>query len=242
MIDNQSLNHLKITPGNLELFLSYVKYCINHKKKSYCIPLNLTKYETAKKDQKLKNVILEANFIIADGIPISWLSRRLGVKGVSRITGIELAEAILMQSNKKKWKIFLLGAKPDNIKKAQAFLRKKFNDPIIVGAVDGYFNNKKLAEIIIQINKRKPDLLFLGLGMPQKEYFIQDYFDKINATFCLPVGGAFDVWAQSKKRSPKLVQKVGLEWLQRSFYNRKKAKSIMYYGVSFLKDLIFLGR
>jgi exopolysaccharide biosynthesis WecB/TagA/CpsF family protein len=77
------------------------------------------------------------------------------------------------------------------------------------------------------------------MGMPQKEYFIQDHFLEINSSFWLPVGGAFDIWAQTKRRADPLIQKLGLEWLQRSLYDRSKAINIMKYGFEFLKDFLF---
>lgn len=239
MIKSFPLGHVKITPGSLDDFLYYVQHCIEFGTKSYCIPLNLTKYEVSKKDQKLRNVIHSADIVIADGIPINWLSHRLGYGDVCRVNGIELAESILAQSKKKSWKIYLLGSHAENLEAAVNNLNKKFDNPIIIGAHDGYFGNEGLEEVLENINSLKPDFLFLGLGMPQKEYFIHDYFNDVEATYWLPVGGAFDIWAHTKKRSPSIIQKMGLEWLQRSFYNKEKAKNILKYGFSFTKDFLF---
>lgn len=238
MIDNLPLGHLKISQGDLESFISYVQHCIENGKKSYCIPIHITKYEMSKKDLKLKEVINNAGIVIADGIPINWLSRRMGYKNVCRVTGIEFGEAILSLSDEKKWRIYLLGARQENLEKAVKNIKKKFRDPFVIGAHDGYFSSEQLEKIIKEINSLKPDILFLGLGMPQKEYFIHDHFNKITATFWLPVGGGFDIWADTKKRSPLVIQKLGLEWVQRSFYNKKKAQSVFKYGLPFLKDLI----
>jgi len=206
------------------------------------VPLNLTKYELSKRDEKLKRVIKSANIVVADGISLNWFSRRLGYKGVYHVTGIEFAEAILAQSTNHNWKIYLFGAHADKIEKALDYINKNFSGSNIVGAHDGYFNPSDLDKIIDNINSLEPDILFLGLGMPQKEYFIYDNFNRIEATFWLPVGGAFDIWAQVKKRSPAILQKIGLEWMQRSFYNKNKAKNVFNYGFSFLKDFLFYRR
>ncbi len=239
MINNLPLDHLKISQGNLESFIPYVQHCIENVKKSYCMPIHITKYELSKKDTKLRGVINNADVVIADGMPINWLSRRMGYKNVCRVTGIEFAESILALADIKKWRIYFLGARQENLEKAVDNIKEKFNDPLIIGAHDGYFSSEELEKIIKEINSLKPDILFLGLGMPQKEYFIHDHYNEITATFWLPVGGAFDIWAGTKKRSPLIIQKLGLEWLQRSFYNKEKAQSVFKYGLPFLKKLIF---
>ena len=63
-----------------------------------------------------------------------------------------------------------------------------------------------------EINRLKTNILFLGMGMPQKEYFISDYFNRLDVQFCIAVGGAFDVWAGIKKRTPPLID-PGRQWL-----------------------------
>jgi len=232
------LGHLKISLGDIPLFLSHVTDCIQNKKKSYCIPLHMTKYELSKSDAKLKNVIRSADLVLADGAPIRWFCRRLGYKNVHHVTGIEFAEAILKHSRENGWSLFFLGARPQNLEKALRNVNSEFNHPNIVGSRDGYFESEELLVVIEEINSLKPDILFLGLGMPQKEYFIHDYLDKIDATFLLPVGGAFDIWAKVKKRSPVVLQRLGLEWVQRSLYDRNKAKNVFTYGFSFFKDFL----
>ena len=239
MITHYPLGHLKISGGGLSLFLSYLKNRIRENEKSYCIPLHITKYELSKADRKLKNVINSADIVIADGAPIPWFCRRLGYKSVYHVTGVEFAEAILKHSRENDWRIFLLGAHPRNLEKALTNIKSQFNDPQVVGSRNGYFSPDELSEVIEEINSLKPDILFLGLGMPQKEYFVHDHFDKVNATFWLPVGGAFDIWAKVKNRSPVIIQRMGLEWLQRSLYNKDKAKNVFTYGFSFFKDFLF---
>lgn len=237
MIETQPLAHLKISAGNIEDMISYVEDRISLGQRTYCIPLNLTKYVYSKKDAKLREAINSANLVISDGVPIVWLSKRLGYKNVHRITGIDLAESIISRSKSKGWKLFFFGASPKNLEQAVLNLNKRFEGPEIVGFRDGYFKEDETCGIIDQINASKPDILFLGLGMPQKEYFIHNYSGSLNAAFCLTVGGAIDVWAGVKQRTPKMIQSLGLEWLYRSIYDKSKAINILRYSLIFLKDL-----
>jgi N-acetylglucosaminyldiphosphoundecaprenol N-acetyl-beta-D-mannosaminyltransferase len=239
MMQNLPLGHLKITTGDREGFVDWVGEVIRKKGKDFCVPLNLSKYVASKDDAKLRRVIRTAGLVIADGAPVCWLGRRLGYGDVRRVTGIELAEALLAQSRRRGWRIFLLGAAPAHLERAIGYLAREFDRPGIVGAHHGYFAPGDIEHLTAEINELNPDILLLGLGMPQKEYFIDDHLEEIGAHFWLPVGGAFDIWAQTKKRSNALVQKLGLEWLQRSLYNRSKALSVFRYGFVFLKDFLF---
>jgi len=219
--------------------MTYVASRIDDNQKSYVMPLNLSKYIVSKKDFKLRKSILSADLVISDGVPIVWLSRRLGYCDVSRITGIDLAEAMLSLSKKQGWRIFLLGGSAINLNRVINNLNERFSDPCVVGYHHGYFPESDIHKVIDVINGSDSDILLLGLGMPQKEYLIHDYLHRIEVRFCLPVGGAFDVWAGVKGRTPQVLQRMGVEWLYRSIYDRTRALCIARYGLPFLRDLLF---
>lgn len=212
---------------------------ISNREKAYCIPINLTKYIKSKKDAKLTRSINNAKLVIADGVPIKWLGKRAGMSDIHRVTGVDLSEQLLAMAKEKGWKLYFLGASPDNLVRAKERVKERFNDPDFAGARDGYFKEEDVAGIIDDINASKADILFLGLGMPQKEYFLDDYHQQIDVPFCITVGGAIDIWADAKKRTPKLIQAIGLEWFVRSMYDISKAKNILKYGGLFLKELVF---
>lgn len=238
MISNLPLGHLKVSAGDAGEVIDFIRKRISENKKTYCIPLNLTKYVMSKRDPKLKEVINSADLITPDGISIVWLSRRAGYRDVYRVPGIDLAEKILSRSKEEGWRFFFLGASSENVNTTIKNVSERFNDPHIAGFHHGYFREYEVEKLIELINSSNSDILLLGLGLPQKEYFIHDYFDKINVKFCLAVGGAFDVWAGVKKRTPSLIQKIGLEWLFRSFYDKNKMLNIVRYGLIFLKDFV----
>ncbi len=239
MIQNLPLGHLKISTGDVDDIMKYMIHNISEKKKFYCMPLNLTKYVLSKTDLKLRKTILSADLVLSDGISIVWLSRRAGYKDVFRLTGVDFAEKIVSRSTQYNWKLFFLGATEENLGKAIHKLKERFGKINLVGFHHGYFKKNEVEDIINYINHTEADILFIALGFPQREYFINEYFEKINAKFSLPVGGTFDIWADAKKRSPQIIQNIGLEWLYRSFYDTNKAKLIVKYSLIFLNDLIF---
>ena len=236
---NHRLHHLKVTSGSLHNILDRIALDISEGRNSYCIPINLTKYVVSKRDQKLTQSINNADLVIADGVPIRWLGKRAGLKNVHRVTGVDLSERLLAVAKDRGWSLYFLGASPKNLGQALEQVKRRFNDPLIAGARDGYFGEDDVPAIIQEINDCKPDILFLGLGMPQKEYFLHDHHNQLDVPFCITVGGAIDIWAEAKMRTPRMIQQLGLEWFVRSIYDVSKAKNIIRYGGAFLKELVF---
>jgi len=70
----------------------------------------------------------------------------------------------------------------------------------IIGSHHGYYSSGEEHLLIDEIASKNPDILFLALGLPQKEYFVNDHGKKLNASVILPVGGGFDVYSGEKKR------------------------------------------
>ena len=101
--------------------------------------------------------------------------------------------------------------------------RKQHPKIKIAGSRDGYFKKDEEDSIVREIASASPDILLVALGLPQKEYFIDDHGSSLNSSVILPVGGAFDIYAGVKKRAPFWVQKLGIEWLWRSIYDRSRA-------------------
>ncbi len=237
-MNSYELGHVRITGGREQDILRDIAEGIRSGKKRYCMPMNLTKYVMSKQDAKLREVVTAADYVIADGVPIVWLSRRARIKDVHRITGVDLAESILSVAARKQWGLFLLGASPGNLLEATNRLVEGFPGLNILGTQDGYFEPSDVPKILERINNCRPDVLLLGLGLPQKEYFVHDHLAKLDVGLCLPVGGAFDIWAGAKQRTPPVLQKLGFEWLYRSLFDLSRAKLVLTYGARFAKDLV----
>lgn len=233
------IGHVKITPGRMDEIAEQVASVVSNRRKASCIPLNLSKYVMAKRDPVLCEAICGADLVIADGLPITWLAKRAHCPGVVRVTGIDLAERLLEMSPARGWRIYFLGAKPELLERAVAAAKERCPGLEVAGARDGYFSPEDEESVVRAINDTSPDILLLGLGLPQKEYFVHRHFDTLNARFTVTVGGAFDIWAGAKRRTPRGIQKVGLEWAYRSMFDLSRAKLILRYGSVFARDLLF---
>lgn len=176
-----------------------------------------------------------------------FFGRGLGIELPTRINGTDLMEKLIEVSDKKGFSIYLLGAKQDVIVKCVDSFRKKYQNVKIVGYRNGYFKENEIDELIFNINKSNPDILFIGLPTPLKELFAYKNRDKLRVPIVQGVGGSFDVLAGIIERAPKWMQNYGLEWLYRVLqeprrlfwrYFSTNIKFIMIYIKFFLYKLI----
>jgi len=77
---------------------------------------------------------------------------------------------------------------------------------------------EKNIKLVNEVQNAKPDILFLALGSPRQEIWLSKYKDQIGAKINIGVGAVFDFYSGTKTRSPAFLQKFGLEWLWRLFY------------------------
>lgn len=153
--------------------------------------------------------------IIPDGIGVVLLLKILKKNITQKIAGIEIMEEVLKICDNNNLKIYFLGATKENLKLAIKNIQLKYQNIKVCGYNDGYFDNEKVQDIVLDINRAKPDVLFVAMGSPRQEIFINKYIDELNCRLFMGVGGSFDLYAGQVKRAPKIMINLGLEWLYR---------------------------
>lgn len=206
--------------------------------------VNVSKLMMMRRDAGLAECVRESAVTIADGHPVYLAARLLGDPVPGRITGVGLMEDLLSLAGEKGYRVYFLGARPNVLEGAVRVCRERYPGLVVAGSRDGYFGREDEEEIVREVSAAEPDILLVALGMPQKEHFIRKHSGKLKASVILPVGGGLDVLAGEKRRAPALVQKLGVEWLWRSFYDPSRAALIMKNALPFFIMVAqeFLGR
>lgn len=168
----------------------------------------------AYKNEDYKDVLNRAELVTADGIGVVYASKILGFPLPERVSGFDLANELLKASAPLKKSVYLFGSKPGVAEKAAEKIVSLYPGIEIAGVADGYFDAEKEAKIIDDINEKSPDILFVCLGFPKQEFWIDAHSD-LNAKIAMGLGGSLDVFAGTVKRAPKFFQKFGIEWLYR---------------------------
>lgn len=170
----------------------------------------------AQSDPGLMELARRADLVTPDGIGIVWACRTAGYQVVERVTGIDLMLSLAGRAAAGNWRVYLLGAAPGAAEEAAARLCHNYPGLQVAGTHHGYFNmDEEAAKVAEIVREARPQLLFVALGAPKQEQWIDRYLEQTGASAALGVGGSFDVIAGRVKRAPVLSQRLHLEWLAR---------------------------
>src|SRR5712692_6215754 len=188
---------------------------IDSRTRTHVIFVNALKAVQYHKDHTLRAVMKNADLLLADGMPIVWLSQLKGVPLPGRIAGVDLMERMVAVAAERGYRVFFLGSRLEVVSKAVTILQRKHPALRVAGYRDGYFEPSDEEQIYAAINASKADLLFIAMSTPQKELWADRNHGRLNVTVCQGVGGGFDVIAGVTQRAPQWMQRAGLEWFYR---------------------------
>jgi N-acetylglucosaminyldiphosphoundecaprenol N-acetyl-beta-D-mannosaminyltransferase len=179
------------------------------------LAVNPEKVMAARKNPALMKALRHAALLIPDGIGVVLAARMAGYRRVRRVPGIELMEAICIRAAEQGWPVFLLGARPDVNERAARALQQRFPRLVIAGRRDGFFKDEDNAAVVAQINRSGAVVVFVALGSPKQELWMERSRTLLEVGVCQGVGGSFDVFAGEVKRAPALFRRLNLEWFFR---------------------------
>ena len=183
------------------------------------------------KNEDFRKIINSFSFLYNDGIGIYFASKFLYGKNSlkQRITGTDLYYYILDYANKMNLKCFFFGGGEESIKLLPGVLKLKYPNIIIAGMISRDLTENKL--IIEKIKNSNADILFVGIGTPHQEKWISKYSKIIGIPIQLSVGSGIDFISGYRKRAPKYIQKIGLEWLYRIFLEPGRLWKRYIFGI-----------
>jgi N-acetylglucosaminyldiphosphoundecaprenol N-acetyl-beta-D-mannosaminyltransferase len=155
-----------------------------------------------------------------DGMALIFLGRCLGLPLMRchRVTYADWFPILMRESARRNWRVFYLGSKPGVSGEGAAILRQQFAG-LEIATAHGYFNaspGSHEGQIMVDtINRYKPHLLLVGMGMPRQEYWILNNLPNLSVNVILPSGAAMDYFVGAVPTPPRWVGKIGLEWLSR---------------------------
>jgi len=204
---------------DVEDALRVIEELITDGRKSQVCVTNTHSLVLMHKDKEFKDITNSASLVVADGKPLTWISRLYGEPIPERVAGSDLVYGLGKKSSEKGYKLFFLGSNPATLGKMVENLKKMFPSLQVAGVYSPpfkkEFSGREDAKMIALINKVKPNVLFVGLGAPKQERWIWEHKDELQVPVSIGVGAAFDFVAGTVKRAPKWMQKCGLEWLFR---------------------------
>ncbi len=195
----------------------------------------------ARENREYADVLNSSAFTFPDGNPIAQLQRKRGVIGAERVAGPDFMEHMFRDTQDGRISHFFYGASQETLDALKERLEKKYPGIVIKGLYSPPFralSDEEDAADVDMINDSGADIVWIGLGAPKQEKWMQAHKGRIKGVM-MGVGAGFDFHAGTIKRAPKWIQKVGLEWLYRLFQD--PGRLIKRYLVTNIKFLWYLG-
>ena len=178
-------------------------------------------------DGELMEILNSSALVVPDGAGTVWAANYLGYGMKERVAGYDLAQNLMALAPKLGMKIYLFGSAPTVAEKAKEKAEELYPGIEIVGVHDGFFDDEEEKKIIEDITEKKPDILFVALGVPKQEKWLAAHKDELDVPLSIGVGGTFDVMAGVMKRAPLWMQKAKLEWLFRGLMQPSRAGRLL---------------
>ena len=203
--------------------LAFVDSLVAGDRPGAVLAVNPEKVMHAAGSPDLLRCLRQAALLIPDGIGVVWALRAFGGRAVQRVPGAELMPAICELAARKGYTVFLYGARPDVNAAACTELRRAYPGIRIVGARDGYVTPEEMPGLVREINRLAPQILFVALGSPRQELWMEEFLPVLDVRVCQGVGGTFDVIAGRVKRAPLWFRRHNLEWFYRLLTDPRRA-------------------
>ncbi|MEH2622544.1 N-acetylglucosaminyldiphosphoundecaprenol N-acetyl-beta-D-mannosaminyltransferase [Bradyrhizobium sp. AZCC 1719] len=158
-----------------------------------------------------------ADLINADGQPLVTLSRLKSRTPLpERVATTDLFHVVARKAQAAGLTFYLFGADETENAAAVASVRRQYPDLKIVGHCHGYLRGETLRAKVAEINALAPDYLWVALGVPYEQAFVEEFAPALsNVGVIKTAGGLFNFLSGSRTRAPLWMQHAGLEWAWR---------------------------
>jgi N-acetylglucosaminyldiphosphoundecaprenol N-acetyl-beta-D-mannosaminyltransferase len=206
-------------PVTMAQSIDYLDQIIAKREPSFAITANLNYAMLCFKHPRLQAFTKRASLVLCDGMPIFWRSKLSKKSLPERVAGSDLIYQLSERCAAKRYRVYLYGAAEGVAEAAAAQLQKLYPLLEIAGVQCPPFHDSSSTAIqdqVARIKKARPDVLFVALGQPKGEYWIEDHWKELGVPLAIQLGASFDFVAGQAKRAPKWMQRIGLEWLYRA--------------------------
>jgi N-acetylglucosaminyldiphosphoundecaprenol N-acetyl-beta-D-mannosaminyltransferase len=182
---------------------------------------NLNFLVGSQSDSGFRQSVIDSDLSLADGMPLVWMSRLMGVPLPERVTGSDLFERLVtdpMPAGQAPLRVYFFGGPPGAAAAAAAALDERQGNMVCVGHASpgfGSVEDMSSPEVIDAINTSGADFLIVALGAAKGQAWIQRNRGQIDAPVISHLGAVVNFTAGTVKRAPGWIGKIGMEWLWR---------------------------
>lgn len=169
----------------------------------------------ARQDTVFRAALNRAALCIPDGYGVLWAARWHRIRLRERVPGSDLVPRLSQRAAQRGWRVFYLGAAPGIAEKAANILATRYPGLHIAGCYSGSPAPEQADAIIAQVRAAQTDILLVAYGAPKQDIWLSQYLEYTGAAVGMGVGGSFDFITGIRKRAPRWIQHIRLEWFYR---------------------------
>jgi N-acetylglucosaminyldiphosphoundecaprenol N-acetyl-beta-D-mannosaminyltransferase len=193
----------------------------------------------AHKDAEMRAALRQSTLTVPDGMPLVWAANLLGENLPQRVYGPELMRRYSQRCATQGHRVWLYGGRDQgHLVQLALRLRQRHEGIKIVGGYAPPFRPLTVEEedaVAAQINHARPDVLWVGIGVPKQEKWMARMREKLDVPVMCAVGAAFDFHAGRISQAPSWMQDRGLEWTYRIAQEpRRLLPRYLYYNPRFM--------
>lgn len=234
---------VEFDPLTLDATVSHITSQLAHRRGGWVITANLDHLQRARRDADYRDMLGEADLVVADGMPLIWAARLRGTPLPERVAGSSMVDPLAGAAARAGRSVFLLGANPGVADKAAELLKARYPDLEIAGTLCppmGFETDRvEMDKIASALAENRPDIVLVALGSPKQERLIRDIRGLLPASWWLGVGISLSFLTGEVSRAPSWMQRLGLEWAHRLWQEPGRlAKRYLVYGLPFAVRLM----
>jgi N-acetylglucosaminyldiphosphoundecaprenol N-acetyl-beta-D-mannosaminyltransferase len=198
--------------------------CVRERTRCWIETVNVSHLCLAARHPELERLFRSADVILADGMPIVWMSRLRGRALRARVTGSDLMEPLARRAAVEGWRIFLCGGEEGVAERAAARLCEAAPGLQIAGTAAPRFptpgsltDESHNRALLAQLRAARADIVLVAFGAPKQELWIRHHLetDALPVPVAIGVGGSLDFIAGQQRRAPPWMRRSGIEWIHR---------------------------
>lgn len=210
-----------------EEVLLHVERCVEAGRRSVVANHNLHSLYLLPRTPGMRRIYDLADVVELDSTPLIHFARLLGLhsRPFHRCTYLDWRAHFWSLADRKGWRVLYVGGADGVAEQAAARVSQRYPGAVLKG-MTGYFDatwgSAGNEAVLAEVRDFRPDILFVGMGMPRQELWIADNIEALPNAVILPVGAAFDYEAGVQKAAPRWMGRMGIEWLFRLFADPKR--------------------
>ena len=206
-----------------------------------CLP-DLSVLVAAQKDPDLRKILNDSLLTLPDGKYIEFMGRMKGISTLRTVSGYWLIRALLNSDLSH----YFYGSDPVSMKSLINNIKADFPGARIAGyasppvlRAEEIKDNILIEKDIQEINLLKPDIVWIGISSPKQDYLAYYFHKHLNHGLMIGVGGVFDYLAETRRKSPEWIKKIGFRWLYRLMHEPRRLWKKYFNTLTGFTQVIF---